>query len=68
MHSPWLPIILGIFLPYLVGERSPIMAPEATGAFIGLTFGHRRSHLTRAVMEGVACSLRATGHTRASGR
>ncbi|MEX1295280.1 MAG: xylulokinase [Candidatus Limnocylindrales bacterium] len=49
-----------IFLPYLVGERSPIMEPDATGAFIGLTYGHRRAHLTRAVMEGVACSLRAT--------
>ncbi len=49
-----------IFLPYLVGERSPIMDPEATGAFIGLTLGHRRAHLARAVLEGVACSLRAT--------
>jgi xylulokinase len=49
-----------IFIPYLVGERSPIMEPNATGAFIGLTYGQRRSHLTRAVMEGVACSLRAT--------
>ena len=49
-----------IFIPYLVGERSPIMEPEATGAFIGLTYAHRRAHLTRAVMEGVACSLRAT--------
>lgn len=49
-----------IFLPYLVGERSPIMDPEATGAFIGLRLGHRRAHLTRAVLEGVAFSLRAT--------
>ena len=49
-----------IFIPYLVGERSPIMEPEATGAFVGLRYSHRRSHLTRAVMEGVACSLRAT--------
>ena len=49
-----------VFIPYLVGERSPIMEPEATGAFVGLAYGHRRSHLTRAVMEGVACSLRAT--------
>ena len=48
------------FIPYLVGERSPIMEPEATGAFIGLKYGQHRSHLTRAVMEGVACSLRAT--------
>ena len=49
-----------VFLPYLVGERSPIMDPEATGAFMGLTLGHRRAHLARAVLEGVACSLRAT--------
>jgi xylulokinase len=49
-----------LFLPYLVGERSPIMDPHATGAFIGLTLGHRRAHLARAVLEGVACSLRAT--------
>jgi xylulokinase len=49
-----------IFLPYLVGERSPIMDPAATGAFVGLTLHHRRAHLARAVLEGVACSLRAT--------
>jgi len=49
-----------IFLPYLVGERSPIMDPTATGAFVGLTLHHRRAHLARAVLEGVACSLRAT--------
>jgi xylulokinase len=49
-----------VFLPYLVGERSPIMDPGATGAFVGLTLGHRRAHLARAVLEGVACSLRAT--------
>jgi xylulokinase len=48
------------FLPYLVGERSPIMDPSATGAFVGLTLSHRRAHLARAVLEGVACSLRAT--------
>jgi xylulokinase len=49
-----------IFLPYLVGERSPIMDPAATGAFIGLTLHHRRAHLARAVLEGVAFSMRAT--------
>ena len=49
-----------IFIPYLVGERSPIMEPDATGSFVGLQYSHRRAHLTRAVMEGVACSLRAT--------
>ena len=36
------------------------MDPGATGAFLGLTLGHRRAHLARAVLEGVACSLRAT--------
>lgn len=49
-----------IFLPYLVGERSPIMDPAATGAFLGLSLHHRRAHLARAVLEGVAFSLRAT--------
>jgi xylulokinase len=49
-----------LFLPYLVGERSPVMDPAATGAFVGLTLGHRRAHLARAVLEGVAFSLRAT--------
>lgn len=48
------------FLPYLVGERSPIMDPHARGAFMGLTLHHGRGHLARAVLEGVACSLRAT--------
>ncbi len=48
------------FLPYLVGERSPIMDPLARGAFVGLTLHHGRNHLARAVLEGVACSLRAT--------
>ena len=49
-----------MFLPYLVGERSPIMEPEATGAFVGLRLHHGRGHMARAVLEGVACSLRAT--------
>jgi xylulokinase len=47
-----------VFLPYLVGERSPIMDPEAKGGFIGLALRHGPGHLVRAVMEGVAFSLR----------
>ncbi len=47
-----------LFLPYLVGERSPLMDAGARGAFIGLTLGHGRGHLARAVMEGVAFGLR----------
>jgi xylulokinase len=46
------------FLPYLSGERSPHVDPLARGAFIGLTTGHERRHLTRAVLEGVTFGLR----------
>jgi len=47
-----------LFLPYLSGERSPHPDPLARGAFIGLTLGHDRRHMTRAVLEGVAFGLR----------
>jgi xylulokinase len=47
-----------LFLPYLSGERSPHPDPLARGAFVGLTVGHGRAHLARAVMEGVAFGLR----------
>ncbi len=47
-----------IFLPYLSGERTPHLDPLASGAFIGLTARHTVSHMVRAVMEGVAFSLR----------
>ena len=68
-----------VFLPYLTGERSPYPDPLARGAFVGLTVGHDRRHLTRAVLEGVAFGLRdgldlmiqsgmaAPGQIRASG-
>ncbi|RIK45560.1 MAG: xylulokinase [Chloroflexi bacterium] len=47
-----------LFLPYLSGERTPHMDPDARGAFAGLSLAHTRAHLTRAVLEGVAFSLR----------
>ncbi len=47
-----------LFLPYLAGERSPLMDSQVQGAFIGLTLGHDNGHAARAVMEGVACALR----------
>jgi xylulokinase len=47
-----------LFLPYLSGERTPYPDPTARGAFVGLTVRHRRAHLTRAVLEGVAFSLK----------
>jgi xylulokinase len=46
------------FLPYLSGERCPYPDPLARGAFVGLTVGHDRRHLTRAILEGVAFGLR----------
>jgi xylulokinase len=46
------------FLPYMAGERSPLMDPLARGCFIGLTLRHERGHLARAIMEGVAFALR----------
>jgi xylulokinase len=47
-----------IFLPYLAGERTPHMDPQARGAWIGLTLAHDRRHLVRAVLEGVSCALK----------
>ena len=47
-----------VWLPYLMGERSPHLDPNARAAFAGLTASHSTAHLTRAVMEGVAFSLR----------
>lgn len=47
-----------VFLPYLAGERSPIWDPGARGAFVGLTLGHGRAHLARAVLEAAALALR----------
>jgi xylulokinase len=47
-----------VFLPYLSGERTPYPDPLARGSFVGLTLRHRRAHLTRAVLEGVAFSMK----------
>jgi len=47
-----------LFLPYLMGERSPIWDARASGAFVGLSLYHRREHAYRAVLEGVAFALR----------
>ena len=47
-----------VFLPYLLGERSPYMDPKARGAFVGITYDHKRCHFIRAIMEGVAFALK----------
>jgi xylulokinase len=46
------------FLPYIVGERSPIMDPRAKGGFVGLGLRHGPAHLARALLEGVVFALR----------
>jgi len=46
-----------LFLPYLMGERSPVWDAKASGAFVGLGLTHTRAHLYRAVLEGVAFAL-----------
>lgn len=47
-----------IFLPYLMGERSPWWNPLARGAYIGLAMQHGKPEMARAVLEGVALGLR----------
>ena len=49
-----------LWAPYLLGERTPHLDSRATAAFVGLAASHTRAHLTRAVLEGVAYSLRDT--------
>lgn len=47
-----------VFLPFLSGERAPIVAPHATASFLGVTGATTQADLARAVMEGTAMSLR----------
>lgn len=46
-----------VFLPYLIGERSPRWNNKAKGTFLGLTIGHSRSDIMRSVMEEVGYNL-----------
>ena len=46
------------FLPYLMGERSPLNDPYARGAFIGLSMDSTRADMTQAALEGVAFAIR----------
>ncbi len=47
-----------LYLPYLLGERSPRWNSKATGAFIGLTVRHTRADMIRSVLEGITLNLR----------
>jgi gluconokinase len=50
-----------VFLPFLTGERAPLWSAEARGVLFGLALEHGPQHVARAVMEGVAYSLRTVG-------
>ena len=47
-----------MWAPYLMGERTPHLDPHARAALVGLSASHGRAHVTRAILEGVAFSLR----------
>ena len=49
-----------LWTPYLMGERTPHLDPNARAALVGLTASHSRAHVIRAILEGVAFSLRDT--------
>jgi xylulokinase len=49
-----------LWAPYLMGERTPYLDASARGMLVGLTASHTRAHIIRAIMEGVAFSLRDT--------
>lgn len=49
-----------LWAPYLMGERTPHLDPNARGALIGLTASHTRGHVVRAILEGIAFSLKDT--------
>jgi len=47
-----------IYLPYMMGERTPHLDPNARGVFFGLSAKHGKQDMLRAIMEGVTYSLR----------
>jgi xylulokinase len=49
-----------LWTPYLMGERTPHLDANARAALVGLTASHKRAHVVRAVLEGVAFSLQDT--------
>jgi xylulokinase len=52
-----------VFMPFLEGERTPYWRADLRGAFLGLSSGHGRDELARAVMDGVCLSLRIAADT-----
>ncbi len=56
-----------VFLPYLMGERSPVWDGKASGAFVGLNLVHTRAQLYRAVLESIGFALRHNMEAGAKG-
>jgi xylulokinase len=49
-----------LWAPYLMGERTPHLDPDARAALLGLAASHGRGHIVRAILEGVTFSLKDT--------
>jgi xylulokinase len=49
-----------LWTPYLMGERTPYLDSNARAALVGLTASHKRAHVVRSILEGVAFSLKDT--------
>jgi len=47
-----------VYLPYILGERTPHLNPNARGSFVGLDWNHGPAHMVRSILEGVSFSLR----------
>lgn len=47
-----------VYLPHLAGSGPPVVNSSSKGAFLGLTYGHSRGHLIKAVLEGTVCEVR----------
>lgn len=47
-----------LFIPYLFGERASVVGSNIRGGFVGLTLNHKRAHLIRSILEGVAYHFR----------
>jgi xylulokinase len=47
-----------VFLPYLIGERTPYWDPSARGVFFGVSLTTEKAHFIKAIMEGVSFALR----------
>ncbi|CAK0807180.1 unnamed protein product, partial [Prorocentrum cordatum] len=62
-----------MYLPWLGGERSPFLDPDARGGFLGLSLASTQADMFRAMLEGVAYAYRsllevvAPGHARGRG-